>query len=44
MRGLSYVELAFRIIRPFVGDAFDDATLRRLIGAAHHGESDALQR
>ena len=32
MKGLSYGELAFRIMRPFVGDAFDEATFRRLIG------------
>ena len=35
LKGLSYVELAFRIMRPFVGDAFDEATFRRLIGEAY---------
>ena len=35
LRGLPYVELAFRIMRPFVGDAFDEATFRRLIGEAY---------
>lgn len=34
-KGLSYVELAFRIMRPFVGDAFDEAAFRRLIGEAY---------
>jgi threonine synthase len=35
LRGLSYGDLAFRIMRPFVGDAFDEATFRRLIGEAY---------
>ena len=35
LKGLSYGELAFRIMRPFVGDAFDEATFRRLIGEAY---------
>ena len=35
LKDLSYGELAFRIMRPFVGDAFDEATLRRLIGEAY---------
>ncbi len=35
LKGLPYVELAFRIMRPFVGDAFDEATFRRLIGEAY---------
>jgi threonine synthase len=34
-KGLPYAELAFRIMRPFVGDAFDEATFRRLIGEAY---------
>ena len=34
MKGLGYTELAFRITRPFVGDTFDEATFRRLIGEA----------
>jgi threonine synthase len=34
-RGLSYADLAFRIMRPFVGNAFDEATFRRLIGEAY---------
>jgi threonine synthase len=35
MRGLPYVDLAFRVMRPFVGDAFDEPTFRRLIGEAY---------
>jgi threonine synthase len=35
LRGLSYVDLAFRIMRPFIGDAFDEVTFRRLIGEAY---------
>lgn len=35
LRGLDYNELAFRIMRPFVGDTFDEATFRRLIGEAY---------
>ena len=34
-KGLDYNELAFRIMRPFVGDAFDEATFRRLIAEAY---------
>ncbi|HYR65120.1 MAG TPA: threonine synthase, partial [Reyranella sp.] len=34
-KGLSYAELAFRIMQAFVGDAFDEATFRRLIGEAY---------
>src|SRR6185295_9513057 len=33
--GLPYGELAYRIMRPFVGEAFDEATFRRLIGEAY---------
>lgn len=35
LRGLPYGELAFRIMRPFVGDAFNEQTFRRLIGEAY---------
>jgi threonine synthase len=35
LRGLSYTELAFRIMRPFVDGAFDEATFRRLIAEAY---------
>ena len=31
MSGCSYVDIAHRVMRPFVGDAIDDATFRRLI-------------
>ena len=34
MRGLSYVDLAYVVMRPFVGNAFDEATFRRLIREA----------
>lgn len=35
MQGLSYVDLAFRIMRPFVGDSFDEVTFHRLIAEAY---------
>ena len=35
LKGLGYTELAFRIMRPFVGDTFDEATFRRLIAEAY---------
>jgi threonine synthase len=35
MRGLSYVDLACVVMRPFVGDSFDEATFRRLIKEAY---------
>jgi len=35
MKGLGYTELAFRIMRPFVGEAFDEPTFRRLIAEAY---------
>ena len=35
--GLSYEEVAFRVMRPFVGEAFDDATFRHLIDKAYAG-------
>ena len=34
LKGLGYTELAFRIMKPFVGDTFDDKTFSRLIGEA----------
>ncbi|MDJ1006976.1 MAG: threonine synthase [Paracoccaceae bacterium] len=33
--GLSYEETAFRVMRPFIGDAFDDANFRDLIARAY---------
>ena len=35
LKGQPYVEVAYRVMRPFVGDAFDEATFRRLIGEAY---------
>jgi threonine synthase len=35
MRGQPYNEVAFRVMRPFVGDAFDEPTFRRLIAEAY---------
>ncbi|MFZ5779597.1 MAG: threonine synthase [Pseudomonadota bacterium] len=35
LQGQPYVEVAFRVMRPFVGDAFDAPTFRRLIGEAY---------
>ncbi len=40
LRGLSYPELATRLMVPFVGDAFDAATLGRLVGEAYAGFDD----
>ncbi len=37
MAGESYEEIAFRVIQPYLSGAFDDATLRRLIGTAYAG-------
>ena len=35
MRGQPYTEVAYRVMRPFVGEAFDEGTFRRLIGEAY---------
>jgi len=35
LRGQPYVEVAYRVMRPFVGDAFDEPTFRRLITDAY---------
>lgn len=35
LRDLSYGDLAFRVMRPFVGEAFDEPTFRRLIVDAY---------
>jgi threonine synthase len=40
LRGLSYPKLATRLMFPFVGDAFDDATLGRLVREAYAGFDD----
>ncbi|PRY95603.1 L-threonine synthase [Hasllibacter halocynthiae] len=37
LAGRPYEDVAFCVMRPFVGDAFDDATFRRLIDAAYAG-------
>jgi len=37
LAGLSYEEVAFRVMRPFVGDTFADDELARLIAAAYAG-------
>lgn len=35
LKGKPYVEVAFQVMRPFVGDAFDEPTFRRLIAEAY---------
>ncbi len=35
MRGQPYTEIAYRVMRPFVGEAFDEATFRLLIAQAY---------
>jgi threonine synthase len=35
LAGLTYAEAAFRVMRPFTGDAFDEATFRAIIEAAY---------
>jgi threonine synthase len=37
LQGLPYEDVAFRVMRPFVGARFDDATFARLIAAAYAG-------
>ncbi|MCC5974605.1 MAG: threonine synthase [Rubellimicrobium sp.] len=37
LAGQSYEDVAFAVMRPFLGESFDDATFRRLIGAAYAG-------
>jgi threonine synthase len=41
MRGQPYREVAYRVMRPFVGDAFDEATFRRLIAEAYGASFDS---
>jgi threonine synthase len=43
LAGLPYEEVAFRVMRPFTGDAFADADLRRLIAAAYAGFGHAAR-
>ena len=37
LAGLPYEEAAFRVMRPFIGDAFADAELRGIIARAYAG-------
>ena len=37
LAGVSYEEAAFRVMRPFVGDAFTDAEFRGIIARAYAG-------
>jgi len=37
LAGLSYEDIAFRVMRPFIGDTFTDAEFRALIAAAYQG-------
>ncbi|MBD3763524.1 MAG: threonine synthase [Rhodobacterales bacterium] len=43
MAGLPYEDVAFRVMRPFVGEAFDDDTFRGLIGLAYAGFGHAAR-
>ena len=43
LAGLSYEEAALRILAPFVGDAFPEGELRRLIGRAYAGFGHAAR-
>ena len=43
LAGLPYEEVAFRVMRPFLGGAFDDDTFRRLIGDAYRGFGHAAR-
>ncbi len=43
MAGASYEEIAFAVMRPFIGDAFTDAEFRALIAAAYRGFGHAAR-
>ena len=43
MAGCSYEETAFRVMRPYLGDTFDDDEFRGLIGAAYAGFGHAAR-
>ena len=43
LAGLPYEEIAFRVMRPFIGEAFDDDTFRDLIDTAYAGFGHAAR-
>ncbi|HDR28567.1 threonine synthase [Rhodovulum sp.] len=43
LAGLSYEAAAFRVMRPFIGDAFTDAEFEAIIGRAYAGFSHAAR-
>jgi threonine synthase len=43
MAGLPYEEVAFRVMRPFVGDSFDDDAFRAIIARAYAGFTHAAR-
>ncbi|MCO8144140.1 threonine synthase [Rhodovulum tesquicola] len=43
LAGLSYEEAAFRVMRPFIGDAFTDAEFEAIIGRAYAGFGHAAR-
>ena len=43
LAGLSYEEAAFRVMRPFIGDAFGEAELRGIIARAYAGFDHAAR-
>ena len=43
LAGLSYEETAFRVMRPFIGDCFDDAEFRTIIARAYAGFGHAAR-
>ncbi|WP_224815557.1 threonine synthase [Hasllibacter sp. MH4015] len=43
MAGLSYEEIAFRVMRPFIGDTFSDADFAELIAKAYAGFGHAAR-
>ncbi|MGR3638157.1 MAG: threonine synthase, partial [Alterinioella nitratireducens] len=43
LAGLSYEEVAFRVMRPFIGDAFTDAEFADIIARAYAGFGHAAR-
>ncbi|MCA1774710.1 MAG: threonine synthase [Loktanella sp.] len=43
MAGQSYEDVAYTVMRPFIGETFDDATFRRLIAEAYKGFGHAAR-